>query len=183
MALGTLTAMLGCKQSYQRALEALPTEGDALPAFTLPLLSGDSIDSAELRGQTVIVALWSTTCGASRLALESMSALNAEYAAHGVRLLVLADDAEPTSVQYVLDSAGVQLEVALAAGKISSILAPSSRGVWTSGVALPSFLVMDRSGVVRHRVIGVEQDPVPRMDRVRMAVDRVLVTQMPRRAE
>lgn len=165
-----LLSLVGCQRGLQSAMDALPAEGSPLPPFTLEQLDGRQVSTADLRGQPSVVALWSSTCGASRKALAGIAALQSEYAARGVLVLVLADDASAQDVQTVLDSARLRVPVALAAGQINSLFAPTKRWPWQQGVALPSFLVVDSAGIVRQRVVGIEEEPAQRMQRVRRAL-------------
>jgi peroxiredoxin len=158
----------------QEAEDALPAVGSALPAFSLMQLDGRPVRAADLQGQPSVVALWSSTCGASRAALAGIAAVHREYAARGLRVLVLADDASADAVRAVLDSAGLDIPLALASGQLDQLFAPSKRWPWQKGVALPAFLVVDATGVVRRRVIGIEQDPAMRMQRVRRAVSEMI---------
>ncbi|MBK8247535.1 MAG: hypothetical protein IPK85_09095 [Gemmatimonadetes bacterium] len=73
-------------------------------------------------------------------------------------------------MQRVLDSAGVAIPVALAGEALAGKFAVGRRWPWQE-VALPSFLVLDSAGVVRGRVVGVEQERERRLDRVRQALD------------
>jgi len=169
-----LLSLIGCQRGLQGALDVLPAEGSVLPSFSFEQLDGSRVTAADLRGQPTVLALWSSTCGKSRMALAGIAALHGEYASRGVRVLVLANDASARAVQSVVDSAGVTVPMALAAGEITRVFAPSERWPWQGGVALPSFLVLDRDGVVRHRVIGIEADPARRMERVRQALASLL---------
>ena len=54
------------------------------------------------------------------------------------------------------------------------IFATAKRWPWQPGVALPSFLIVDSVGVVWRRVVGIEEDPARRMDRVRQALAAIL---------
>lgn len=170
-----LLSLVGCQRGLQDAYDVLPAEGHPLPHFALEQLDGRRVTTADLLGQPVVLALWSSTCGASRKALAGIAALQTEYAARGLRVLVLADDASAPAVQRVLDSAGVRVPLALAAGQITPLFAPTKRWPWQQGVALPSFLVVDRGGIVRQRVVGVEADPAKRMQRVRRALSKLML--------
>ncbi|MDP1857704.1 MAG: redoxin domain-containing protein [Gemmatimonadaceae bacterium] len=169
-----LFGLAGCQRGLQGAMDALPAEGSQLPPFTLELLDGRQVSTADLRGQPSVVALWSSTCGASRKALAGIAALQSEYAARGLRVLVLADDASAQDVQTALDSAGLRVPVALAAGQINPLFAPTKRWPWQKGVALPSFLVVDSAGIVRQRIVGIEEEPTQRMQRVRRALSALI---------
>ncbi len=174
MKLLLLLATLGCQRSMQEAEAALPAVGAVLPSFSLNLLDDRRITQVDLLGEPGVIALWSTTCGASRAALAGIAALHRDYADRGLHVLVLADDSSADVVRAVLDSAGLDVPVALAAGQLDALFATSKRWPWQKGVALPSFLVVDGSGVVRRRVVGVERDPAARMRRVRQAVTEVM---------
>lgn len=165
---------LGCQRSMREAEAALPAVGASLPPFSLLRLDGQRVAAADLNGRPSVVALWSSTCGSSRAALAGIAALHRDYADRGLRVLVLADDASAETVQAVLDSAGLKVPVALAAGQIDRLFATSRRFPWQKGVALPSFLVLDSTGAVRRRVVGIEQDPAMRMQRVRQAVSELI---------
>jgi peroxiredoxin len=165
-----LTGLFGFGRGLQAAMAVLPAEGTPLPAFTLEQLDGTSVSNADLLGKPSVVALWSSTCGASMMALTGIASLQDELGARGLRVLILADDASAQAVQLILDSAGIRVPVALALGKLDSLFAPSRRWPWQQGVALPSFLVVDCAGIVRQRAVGIEQDPAFRMQRVRQAL-------------
>jgi peroxiredoxin len=165
---------LGCQRSMQEAEEALPAVGTPLPNFSLDLLDGGRISAADLHGQASVVALWSSTCSSSRAALDGIAALHRDLESRGLRVLVLADDTSASAVRAVLDSARISVPVAIAAGQIDPLFAAEQRFPWQQGVALPSFLVMDHAGTVRRRVVGIEQDPALRLQRVRRAVSELL---------
>ncbi len=169
----TLLSAVGCGRGIQDAYDLLPAEGSQLPSFDLPEADGARLTTAALGGQPTVLALWSSTCGASRKALGAMVALQAEYRSRGARVMVIADDAMPGEVMRVLDSAGARLRVGLASGRITSIFGRRHRWPWQS-VALPSFLVVDSAGVIRHRIVGVEADSAQRLDRVRTVLDGML---------
>ena len=166
--------LTACQRGIQEAEEALPDVGSALPVFSLAQLDGRRVSERDLQGQPTVIALWSSTCGASRAALAGIAALHFEYANRGLRVLVLADDSSAAAVQSVLDSAGLDVPVALASGKIDRLFAPSKRWPWQKGVALPSFLVVDSTGVVKRRVVGIEQNPAMRMGRVRQSLAELM---------
>lgn len=165
---------LGCQRNLQEAEASLPAVGTALPSFSLKLLDGRLVTSVDLQGRPSVVALWSSTCGSSRAALASIAALHRDYADRGLRVLVLADDASAETVRAVLDSAALDVPMAIAAGQIDHLFARSKRWPWQKGVALPSFLVVDSAGTVRRRVVGIEQDPAFRLHRVRQAVSELV---------
>ncbi|MGE0438991.1 MAG: TlpA family protein disulfide reductase [Gemmatimonadales bacterium] len=165
-----LLSVFGCNRGLQGAYDRLPPEGARLPPFEFPSLDGTTLTSSALTGRPVVLALWSTTCGASRQALAAILTLRAEYEPRGIDVILVADDRDPSTVTDVLSSVEGQVPTVLASGAIARVFGQTSRWPW-QGLALPSFLVLDANGVVRRRVVGVEADSTKRLDRVRHAVD------------
>ena len=165
-----MLGVLACRNSLADMEARLPAVGARTPTFDYPLLEGGRFSSRDLAGSVTVLALWSTTCGASRLSLEALGALQASLQASHTRVVILAGDTQRADVQRVLDSADVAIPVALAGEALAGKFAVGRRWPWQE-VALPSFLVLDSAGVVRGRVVGVEQERERRLDRVRQALD------------
>jgi peroxiredoxin len=167
--------LAGCQS--RPLFDRLPSPGTAVPAFNLPTLAGDRVSPAQLVGSPVVLALWSTTCSASRLALQGLEAVQRDYASRGVRVLVVADDSDAERLRAFVDSAGVSLPVAYASGELHDLFDPKRR-LWQKSFGLPSWLVLDAQGRVAERTIGVplaEADAGQvRLGNVRDAIDRVL---------
>lgn len=162
------------RRGIRRACDALPPEGADVPAFDFRRVDGGRSSAAQLRGRPAVLALWSSTCSSSRDSLAAIAALQARYGSRGVQFVIIADDADPAPVTRVLDSAGVELPVALAEGRLTATFAPNRRWPWQPGVALPSFLVLDAEGRIRRRIVGLEADSSRRMERVCGALEQLL---------
>ena len=175
-----LAAMLtlvtaGCKPTIDDTYAALPPLGSTIPNFSYTTLDGATLSPDVLRGQPAVVALWASTCSASRLALTSMGALNADYASRGARVVVLADDRDRSAVAPLLASADIQAPVALAAGSLMDTFTHGQSVLpWRKTFAKPTFLVLDSAGRVVYRQIGIEQDASKRLGRVRAQLDSLL---------
>lgn len=157
--------------------DRLPAVGAAVPAFNLPTLGGERISPAQLAGSPVVLALWSTDCGASRLAMQGLEAVQRDYASRGVRVLVVADDGDAERLRIFMDSVGVSFPVAYASGELHDLFDPN-RHLWQKSFGLPSWLVLDAQGRVAERTIGVPLAEVDagqvRLGNLRDAIDRVL---------
>lgn len=157
--------------------DRLPVAGAPVPAFDLPLLSGGRISPAQLAGTPAVLALWGTDCSASRLALQGLEAVQRDYAARGVRVLVVADDGDRQHLRAFMDSAGVSLPVAYATGELHDIF-DAERRPWENSFGLPSWLVLHADGRVAGRALGVPRDEVERgqvrLGNVRQTLDRAL---------
>lgn len=175
---GVLLALSsGCDDRPLAAYAALPAPGAPVPEFALPALAGDSVRSAALRGAPTVLALWSTDCGASRLALQAIGRLHDRYATQGVHVVLLADDDDPVRLRTILDSARIALPTAWAAGTLRRRFDRSrqatERTQYRVAFALPSFLVLDGEGAVVARTAGVEWEE-PRLRGLRQVVDSML---------
>ncbi len=174
-ALAATVVVAGCKPTSDDIYAALPAQGDPVPVFRYAALDGAVMTPTALRGRPAVVALWSSTCSASRLALEAIGAVHAAYEPSGVRVLVLADDADRAQVEPLLTRAGVRAPVALTNKTlIDTFTHGQSVLPWRKAFALPTFLVLDAQGNVVYRQIGIEEDPSQQLRRVRAQLDSLL---------
>ncbi|MCU0648865.1 MAG: TlpA family protein disulfide reductase [Gemmatimonadaceae bacterium] len=177
----TLTALMlavtvvGCRPTDPDRYSFLPSVGSRVPAFRYTSLDGVPLDASSVVGHPSVIALWSSTCSASRHALRALSVLAESVAARGGRVVVLADDADRTRVDRLVRETGASLTIALAAGTLMDTFTHSqSRLPWRKVLALPTFLVLDAEGRIVHRQIGVELEPRQQLRGVRAAVDSLL---------
>jgi len=175
MAVTVALSALACKPNSDDFYAALPAVGTSVPAFRYATTDGAILDPAALRGRPAVVALWASTCSASRLALESLGALHREYASRGAAVVILADDRERAAVDSLVAAARVTAPVALAG---ETLIATFTHGQsvlpWRKAFALPTLLVLDADGRVVYRQIGVERDAAHRLARVRAVMDSLL---------
>ena len=138
-----------------------PTLGTA-PDFSVRTLDGATIATADLRGRVVLVNFWATWCPPCRIEIPALQRLHEDFADDGLVVLGLSTDAGGTgAVAEFLADRGVSYPVAMADG-------PTRRAF--GGVsALPTTFILDREGVVRHRVYGFFAPPA-----MRAAVGRLL---------
>jgi hypothetical protein len=165
----------GCKPTSDDIYAALPAEGATVPAFRYTALDGAVLDPASLRGRPAVVALWSSTCSASRRALEAIGAAHTAYAARGATVLILADDSDRTRVEPLLAQAAVRAPVAMTNETLMDTFTHDQSVLpWRKAFALPTFLVLDAQGRVVYRQIGIEADPNQQLGRVRALLDSLL---------
>ena len=128
--LSSLMAM-ACSRGIDGEYQTLPPIGSAVPPSSYPGLSSETVTSASLQGAPAVIALWSSTCGASRDALASIRTLAADYGSRGVRVVLLADDADATAPRR---RSSTLVPCALASQQ-AACEARSVRRRWDPGVA------------------------------------------------
>jgi peroxiredoxin/outer membrane lipoprotein-sorting protein len=134
-------------------------EGRAAPAFRLSTVEGENVDLAELRGKVVLINFWATWCPPCRAELPDISKLHQKYAGSDTVILTVNNEGGAIAKNYVKDK------------KLSlAVLNDTKRQVSKLyGIrAIPTVLVVDKKGVVRHHWTG--QRPV---DVLTKAIERL----------
>ncbi|RMH13225.1 MAG: TlpA family protein disulfide reductase [Gemmatimonadetes bacterium] len=137
--------------------------GTALPAFRAVTLAGDTLDSGDFEGRVVVVNFWATWCAPCRWEMPALQKLHEERKERGLILLGISRDGGGAegAVRAFLDERGVTYPVTIDDGRLARAFG-GLRG-------LPTTLIVDRRGVVRHRVYGYFAPAA-----LRVAVDRLL---------
>ena len=149
------------------ALTGFAPEGPPAPAFTLATLDGDTIHSADLKGKVVVVNFWATWCLPCRLEMPSLEKLHERHA--GDDLVVLGFDVDvgnDAGVRSFLAERGITYPV----GRASV----ASRTAFGGIPGIPTTFIVDRSGRVRHKVVGYFAPPA-----LEAAVSRLLEERPP----
>ena len=132
------------------------------PAFAVETLDGTTLDATDLRGRVAVVNFWATWCLPCRVEVPALQALHEDLSEEGLVVLGLSTDAGGRgAVDAFLEERGVTYPVALADGAV--------RRAFGGVTALPTTFIVDRDGVIRHRVFGFFAPPA-----MRAAVRRLL---------
>jgi thiol-disulfide isomerase/thioredoxin len=139
------------------ALAARPDEAQLLreqlmdkpaPAFTVEKVIGPHAAAlGELKGQVVVVEFWATWCGPCRSTMPILSAWQKKYGAQGLRVVGISAETREAIDEFLAakkDKPGYTIGRDLG-GKVSG-----AYGV----PAIPTLVVVDRSGVVRFAEVG-----------------------------
>lgn len=138
-----------------------PTLG-TVPDFQVVTLAGVEVDAESLRGQVAVVNFWATWCPPCRVEIPALQRLHEDFADAGLVVLGLSTDAGGVAqVSAFLEERGVSYPVAIAD--------PATRRAFGGISALPTTFILDRQGVIRHRVFGFFAPPA-----MRAAVERLL---------
>ncbi len=144
------------------ALIGFGMDGDVPPRYQFLALDGSHIDSDNLRGNVVVLNFWATWCGPCRLEMPSLQSLHEDRAADGLVVLGLATDVAPgTAVEDFLKEKGITYPVGRAT--------LAHRKAFGEIPMIPTTFLIDREGVIRHKVTGYFAQPV-----MRIAVNRLL---------
>lgn len=161
-----------------------PQPGDAAPPFELPAADGRPFRLASARGGWVVLHFTAIWCPFCDVEIEHLDALAGDYAARGVRVVVMdvLDDAGPW--QAYLANLGVRHLLALrdADGSVARRYAPPRANPSIperAPVVLASTLVVDPAGVIRLYLLSDSAHFDPSLAAVRRELDRFLGRRSP----
>lgn len=118
------------------------------PDFALPALQGGNLRLSEYRGQVVVLSFWSSRCSSCAQQLSALSEQQATYGTVGLVTLAVSVDSD-------LPRARAFAAQLLGAGRVRlPMLLDAERAVGrVYGVdRLPTTILIDRSGRVRHLI-------------------------------
>lgn len=121
--------------------------GDRAPEFRLMTVEGAQVDLAQVKGKVVMIHFWATWCPPCVEELPTLAALNSTMAGKDFALLAVSvDEGGAAAVREFLRNRNLLLPV---------LLDPDHKIASTYGTfKFPETYVLDRSGVVRQKVIG-----------------------------
>lgn len=132
------------------------------PDYAFTALDGTGIDSEALRGQVVVLNFWATWCGPCKLEMPSLQSLHEDRANDGVVVIGLSTDAGSGDVVAdFVEERGFTFPIGRATAE--------HRAAFGGILGIPTTYLIDRSGTVRHRVVGYFAPPA-----LRVAVDRLV---------
>jgi cytochrome c biogenesis protein CcmG/thiol:disulfide interchange protein DsbE len=112
--------------------------GAAAPPATLVTLDGETISTADLLGQVIILTFWATWCVPCREELPLLSSYAAEHSAAGLRVLGFSLD----SAAKLGEVSRVAQAVRFPVGLLANSSAPGYGRIWR----LPVNFTIDRAG-------------------------------------
>ena len=91
-----------------------PGLASAAPQLTLTTLTGDKIDTKELKGKPALINFWATTCVTCIEEIPHLVELHHDYADQGLKVITIAMYYDPpTQVQAFVNSRDLPYTVAL----------------------------------------------------------------------
>lgn len=131
--------------------EVSPGERGEPVSLTGPATGGGQVDVPAWRGDVVVVNVWYAACPPCRAEAPDLVDISGDYAADGVRFVgVNTEDGEATALSFEREF-GIDYPSVLDARTGAALVA--LRGQVPPG-AVPTTLVLDRTGRVAARVLG-----------------------------
>lgn len=116
------------------------------PELDVRLLSGKVLKAKDLRGKVVINVIWATWSPAARIELPQLQRLYQAHREKGLEVVALSIDENVAEVREFWRSRGYSLPVAMRSDAFFEHYGRAS--------TTPMFYVIDRQGVLRHRIAG-----------------------------
>jgi peroxiredoxin len=126
-----------------------PKVAMAAPSWQLPNVDGKLVSSDEFKGKVVVVDFWATWCGPCREEIPGYVALQEKYGKDGLVVVgVSLDQAGPKVVKDFIAKSAINYRVVMGDEAVVTAF---------GGVeAIPTTFLIDRSGQIRDRKVGVE---------------------------
>lgn len=125
------------------------------PEFSLRAIDGETVTSASLRGEVVVVAFGASWLPLTRNQMEAVKKLADQYAGRGVAVYWVSTESEsPKSKNYASDE---QLRALAQKYKVTVLRDPDGAVSKKLGVdQLPSVVIIDKQGNVADRIGGMD---------------------------
>ncbi|MFQ5931732.1 MAG: peroxiredoxin family protein [Nitrospiraceae bacterium] len=121
--------------------------GDPAPNFTLWDLNGDVVSLSQYRGKVIFLNFWATWCGPCRVEMPAMEQLYREFDRKDFEVLAISTDPQGVTVTRPFkDSLGLTFPIL----HDSDFLV----GITYGARSLPMTFLVDRRGIITHRIFG-----------------------------
>ena len=128
-------------------LTEAPRVGHVAPDFLLSTLDGRETRLSDYRGHVVFLNFWATWCGPCRIEMPAMEHLYREFRPKGFAILAVSTDVEGATVtRPYRDALGLSFTIAhdprMEVGHLYGVR------------SLPVTFLVDRDGVITHKIFG-----------------------------
>ena len=129
--------------------------GDIAPDFTVELLGGERETLSELRGEVVLLVLFSHECPDCKMLMDDMQAARDYFDDLGVRILAIERDGSAEDVETYMASHGYDFDVAV----------DDNRAIYNlyATMYVPRTYLIDSEGVIVHATIEYDASYVARI--------------------
>lgn len=149
-----LVALFGSTVAFQSPVESFKNK--PMPSFKLVDTTGKTMTNASLKGKVYLVDFWATWCGPCKAAMPTMQKLHNKYKGKGFMVIganILERGANKPSIAGQFKKAA----------KLSYVFAKDTPEAEKLADTLkiqgiPTFLLVDKKGVVRHVEVGFSSE-------------------------
>ena len=129
--------------------------GDVAPDFTVELLGGERVTLSELRGEVVLLVLFSHECPDCKMLMDDMKAARDYFDDLGVRILAIERDGSAEDVETYMASHGYDFDVAV----------DDNRAIYNlyATMYVPRTYLIDSEGIIVHATIEYDASYVARI--------------------
>ena len=129
--------------------------GDVAPDFTVELLGGERVTLSELRGEVVLLVLFSHECPDCKMLMDDMQAARDDFDDWGVRILAIERDGSVEDVETYMASHGYDFDVAV----------DDNRAIYNlyATMYVPRTYLIDSEGIIVHATIEYDASYVARI--------------------
>ena len=129
--------------------------GEVAPDFAVELLGGERVTLAELRGEVVLLVLFSHECPDCKMLMDDMQAARDYFDDLGVRILAIERDGSAEDVETYMASHGYDFDVAV----------DDNRAIYNlyATMYVPRTYLIDSEGIIVHATIEYDASYVARI--------------------
>jgi cytochrome c biogenesis protein CcmG/thiol:disulfide interchange protein DsbE len=127
---------------------ALESDSPAAPDFTLEDLKGNEISLNDYKGKVLFLNFWATWCGPCRREIPDFIEAYDEYGDDGLEILgVSVDQGSQKKIVQFVEAYKINYPVVMYTNQLVRDYQP--------GNYIPSTIIIDREGKIRHKQIGL----------------------------
>lgn len=140
-------------------IHGIPSVGAPAPEFHLRNLDGETVALADYRGKIVFLNFWATWCGPCRVEMPMMEELYQELKREEFVVLAVSTDAQgQAATRPFRESLGLSFPI---------LHDPEFRVGTSYGTrSLPITFLLDREGIIRHKIFGARDWRSPEAKRL-----------------
>jgi cytochrome c biogenesis protein CcmG/thiol:disulfide interchange protein DsbE len=138
-------------KSRSRVRQVAPAVAEPAPDFALKDIAGNEVKLSDFKGKVVVINFWATWCGPCRFETPWLVELREQYKKQGFEIIGVSvdslDEYDPAEVSAFIKEHEVKYPIVMATKEMVNAFGPVT--------GLPTTIVIDRQGKIRHRHRGL----------------------------